>query len=292
MRQVYIYLVLLSSVAVSCVPTGKYKALQQHAQKTDSLYGWSQQTLKACQDANSDLNKQKTTMQNQLKSQELELNASKENITMLRKQLQELSALSSAQAESLKKSMDNIGAKDSYIQDLRAAVSHRDSVNLVALMNLKAYMGGYGDQDVRIKVEKGTVSVDIADSLLFTDSNSYALTPKARSVIGRLARVFNDVPEAGFTVEGHAGPADSLASTQDSLPDGWDISVKRAVAIVHMLQNDYHIASARMTAAGRMQELMPAATADSTGTVTVDRHTTRVIIIPDTDRILQMLERK
>ncbi|HVV07143.1 MAG TPA: OmpA family protein [Puia sp.] len=290
MRPAYIYLIFLSSVAVSCVPTGKYKALQQQAQKTDSLYAWTQRTLKTCQDVNSDLNKQKTAAQNQLKSQELELNASKENITTLRKQLVDLSALSSAQAESLKKSIDNIGAKDSYIQDLRAAVSHRDSVNLVALMNLKAYMGGYGDQDVRIKVEKGTVSVDIADSLLFTDSNSYALTARARSVIGRLARVFNDVPEAGFTVEGHA---DSLASTQDSLPDSWDISVKRATAIVRMLQNDYHIAPSRMTAAGRTQELMPAATTDSTsaGGVTADRRT-RVIIIPDTDGILQMLERK
>jgi len=287
MRLAHLYLVFLLSVAVSCVPTGKYKALQLQAQKTDSLYGWSQQTLKTCQDNNSDLNKQKTTLQNQMKSQDLELNASKENITMLRKQLQDLSALSSAQAEGLKKSMDNIGAKDSYIQDLRAAVAHRDSVNLVALMNLKAYMGGYGEQDVRIKVEKGMVSVDIADSLLFIDSNSYALTTKARSVIGRLARVFNDVPEAGFTVEGHT---DSLASTQDSLPDNWDISVKRATAIIRMLQNDYHIAPSRMTAAGRTQEPMPAVV-DTTGSVIADRRT-RVLIIPDTDRVLQMLERK
>jgi len=291
MRPAYIYLIFLSSLAVSCVPTGKYKALQQQEQKTDSMYAWSQQTLKTCQDNNNDLNKQKTTLQNQMKSQELELNASKENITMLRKQLQDLSALSSAQAESLKKSMDNIGAKDSYMQDLRAAVVHRDSVNLVALMNLKAYMGGFGDQDVRIKVEKGTVSVDIADSLLFTDSSSYTFTTKARSVIGRLARVFNDVPEAGFTIEGHAGHADSLASMRDSLPDSWDISVKRATAIVRMLQNDYHIAPSRMTAAGRMQELMSATTDTTTGGVIADRRT-RVIIIPDTDRILQMLERK
>lgn len=287
MRPAYIYLVFLSSAAVSCVSTGKYKALQLQAQKTDSLYAWSQQTLKNCQDKNSDLNNQKTTLQNQLNSQDLELTASKENITTLRKQLQDLSALSSAQAEGLKKSMDNIGAKDSYIQDLRAAVAHRDSVNLVALMNLKAYMGGYGEQDVRIKVDKGMVSVDIADSLLFIDSNSYTLTTKARSVIGRLARVFNDVPEAGFTIEGHT---DSLVSTQDSLPDNWDISVKRATSIIRMLQNDYHIAPSRMTAAGRTQELMPAMT-DTSGSVIADRRT-RVFIIPDTDRILQMLERK
>ncbi|HVU57666.1 MAG TPA: OmpA family protein [Puia sp.] len=280
MRPAYIYLIFLSSVAVSCVSTGKYKALQVQEQKTDSLYTWSQRTLKSCQDANNDLNKQKATMQDQLKSQGFELEASKENITLLRKQLQDLSTLSSAQAESLKKSMDNIGAKDSYMQELRAAVVHRDSVNLVALMNLKAYMGGYGEQDVRIKMEKGTLSVDIADSLLFTDSNSYTLTTKARSVIGRLARVLNDVPDIRFTIEGHADSlhADSLvAAAQDSLPDSWDISVKRATTIARMLQNDFHIAPSRMTAAGAIQEALPA---------------TRITFIPDMDRVLEMLERK
>jgi chemotaxis protein MotB len=268
---------LFSCFVVSCVSAGKYKALQKQSQKTDSLYAWSEQTLKTCQETNGDLNKQKTNLQNQLKSQGLELNASKENVTTLRKQVQTLSALSSAQAESLKQSIDNIGAKDSFIQDLHSAVAHRDSLNMVALMNLKAYMGGIGDSIVRIKVEKGTVSVDIADSLLFTDSSSYLFTPKARSVIGRLARVLNDVPDVGFTVEARAYFADSLAATRDSLPDVWDLSVKRATAIVQMLQNNYHIAPSRMTAAGNTRDSLPF---------------TRITITPDMDRVLTVLERK
>jgi chemotaxis protein MotB len=277
MSRAYFYLIFLSFAAVSCVSAGKYKSLQKQSEKTDSLYAWSEQTLKTCQETNLDLNKQKTNLQNQLKSQGLELNASKENITTLRKQVQTLSALSSAQAESLKQSIDNIGAKDSFIQDLHSAVAHRDSLNMVALMNLKAYMGGFGDSIVMIKVEKGTVSVDIADSLLFTDSSSYLFTPKARSVIGRLARVLNDVPDVGFTVEARAYFADSLAVAQDSLPDVWDLSVKRATAIVRMLQDNYHIAPARMTAAGNTRDPLPF---------------TRITITPEMDRVLTVLERR
>jgi chemotaxis protein MotB len=290
MRPAYIYLVFLISAAVSCVSAGKFKSLQLHSQKTDSLYAWSEQTLKSCQDKNSELDRQKTAAQTQLKSQDLELNACKENITMLRKQLIDLSALSSAQAEGLRKSMDNIGAKDSYMQDLHAAVVRRDSVNMAVLMNLKAYLGGLGDSVVRIKLDRGTVYVDISDSLLFTDSNSYTLTTKARSVVGRLARVFNDVPDAGFTIEGHVANTDSVMSAMDSLPDNWDISVKRATTIVRMLQNDFHIASSRMTAAGSTLAIMSPA-ADSTGALIADRRT-RVIVIPDTDRIFQVLDRK
>src|SRR3569833_1293686 len=111
MRPVYFSLLLLSSSMIACVSTGKYKAMEQQATRNDSLYTWSQRTLKASQDENAALNKQKTALLDQVKSIDLELNASKENVTLLRKQLSTLSALSSAQAESISKSLDNIGSK-------------------------------------------------------------------------------------------------------------------------------------------------------------------------------------
>ena len=49
----------------------------------------------------------------------------KENNTQALKQLQNLSVISSSQAESIKKSMENIGAKDSYIQDLQASLGEK-----------------------------------------------------------------------------------------------------------------------------------------------------------------------
>jgi chemotaxis protein MotB len=291
MRPVYFhFIIFLSSVlfCVSCVSTGKFKAMQQEANKYDSLYTWSMRTLKTCQDANNDLSKQKSTLQNETNDLNLLLTATKENNTQLRKQLQNLSALSSAQAESISKSLDNIGAKDIYIQDLQSAVAHRDSVNLVVLMDLKATLGSFGDQDVSIKVEKGVVNVDLSDKILFnSDSNSYTFTDRAKTVLGRLARVLNDQPDIGVMVEGHT---DSIPYLQERLVDNWDLSVKRATAVVRALQNDYNISPVRMTAAGR-SEYIPVASNDTAEGRAANRRT-RIVILPQLDQLLKVLDHK
>lgn len=290
MRSVNFYLfgtlVVLSSTG--CVSTGKFKAMEQQAQKNDSLYTWSQRTLKTCQDANNDLVRQKTALQNHANDLDLQLNASKENNTLLRKQLKDLSAISSAQAESIKKSLDNMGAKDSYIQDLRAAISHRDSVNLVVLMNLKAVLGNFGSQDVNIKVGKGAVYVDLSDTLLFSnDSNSYTVGPKAKAVLGRIARALNNEPDIEIMIEGHT---DSIAYPQDILPDNWDLSVKRATSLVRILQQEYNVSPLRMTAAGRSEYITVSSNDTPEGRAANRR--TRIIILPQTDRLLKLLERR
>jgi len=280
--------------------------MQQQAQKNDSLYTWSMHTLKTCQDDNDNLKKQKVSLQNQLTSENNLLTASNENNTQLRRQIQDLSAISSAQAESIRNSLDNMSAKDAYLQDLRLALMHRDSVNLAVLMDLKMTLGSFEDRGVNIKLEKGTLSIDLSDSLLFTsDSNGYTLTARGKSVVGRLARVFGDHSDLEFMVEGHTdsipnpqpngqdsastahdsitSPQNSTSVAQDSLSalralfaDNWDLSIKRAVAIVRLLQNNYNIAPVRMTAAGRNNP---------------DR-STRVVIFPQIDPLLRVLEHK
>jgi chemotaxis protein MotB len=291
MRPLYFYSIIFSTLLsfAGCVSTGKFKDMQQQAQKNDSLYIWAMHTLKTCQDDNNNLNKQKSSLQNQLNSVNSLLTASNENITQLRRQLQDLSAISSSQAESIKNSLDNMSAKDTYLRNLRSALMHRDSFNLAVVMNLKMALGGFGNQNVNIKLEKGVVSVDLSDSLLFNnDSNSYALTSKAKSVLGRLARIFRDQPDLEFMVEGHADSVhrdsvrtdsvrtDSVLYTRDALPDNWDLSVKRATAVVRIMQNQYGIAPVRMTAAGRS---------------TPDR-STRIVITPQLDPLLRVLEHK
>jgi chemotaxis protein MotB len=222
MRPIHFILIILTFTVLSCVSTGKYKAMQAEANKYDTLYTWSMRTLKTCQDVNNDLSRQKATLQNEANDMKGLLTATQDNNSQMRKQLQTLSALSSAQAESISKSLDNIGAKDTYIQNLQAAIAHRDSVNLVLVLNLKATIGGFGE-DVSIKVEKGFVYVDLSDKIMFnSDSNSagYTVTGKAKTVLGRLARVLNDQPDLEFMVEGHtdgaASPTDSAASHTDS----------------------------------------------------------------------------
>jgi chemotaxis protein MotB len=288
MRPIYFYLVILSSAMVSCVSTGKFKAMEQQSQKNDSLYTWSMRTLKTCQDTNNDLNRQKKALQDQTNDMKLEMIATKENNTEMRKQLQDLAAISSSQAQSLQKSLDNMSAKELYIRDLQSALAHRDSVNLAVVMNLKTTLGGFGEKDVSIKVEKGIVYVDISDKLLFNnDSNSYTVTDKAKTVLGRMARVLNDQPDIELMVEGHT---DSISYNRDSLSDNWDISVKRAASLVRILQRQYNISPVRMTAAGRSEYITVAPNDTPEGRAANRR--TRIIILPQLDQLLRLLERR
>jgi chemotaxis protein MotB len=280
---------LFSTLATltGCVSAGKYKALQEHAQNSDSLYTQSIRTLKICQDANSEMTRQKADMQAQMTNLNGLVTAAQENNSLLRKQLQSLSALSSTQAESIKRSLDNIGAKDSYIQELRAAIGHRDSVNLAVVLNLKAAVGGYGE-DVGIKVEKGVVYVDLSEKLLFnSDSNSYKVDDKAKPVLGRLARVLNDQPDIEFTVVGHT---ESVAHPDSVLVDNWDLSAKRATSVVRILQTDFNVSPLRMMAAGR-SEYAGMAPVDTPEGRAANRRT-RVVIHPQLDPLLRLLERK
>ena len=188
-----------------CVSSGQYKAVQAQAAKNDSLYTWSMRTLKTCQDNNEDLKRQKTALQDHNNDLDLQLTATKENVTMLRGQLKSLSAISNAQAESIKKSLDNMGAKDAYLMEIRSSMASRDSANMAMLMDLKGSIGGYGEQNLKIVVEKGVVNIELSDSLLYIDSNSDVLSSKARAVMGRLAKVLNAHPESNVIVEGSAG---------------------------------------------------------------------------------------
>lgn len=283
-------LFLLASAALSltgCVSAGAYKSLQQQAQKSDSLYTWSQQSLKTCQDANDALARKTASLQNETNDMKLQLTAAQENNGQLRKQVQDMAAISSAQAESIKRSIDNIGAKDQYIRDLRSAIGHRDSVNFAVLMDMKSMMGGFGDQDVNIRLEKGILYVDLSEKLLFGgDSSSYMVNDKAKGLLARLAKVMTAEPDVEFTVEAHT---ESVVHPQDILVDDWDLSAKRATSVVRILQNEYNISPTRMTACGR-SEYTGMAPSDTPEGRAANRRT-RITILPQLDRLLRLLER-
>lgn len=309
------YLAIVPAIllaATSCVSTGKFKAMQKQATQYDSLYTQSMRTLQVCQDDNKKLSKQKSALQDQANDMKTQLTATQENNASLRKQLQAISAISTAQAESLKKSLDNMGAKDSYMMALHTAVGRRDSANMALVLELKAAIGGYSDQGLAIKLENGTVHLDLKDSLLFGgDTTSYTVTDAAKQVLSRLAHVLNDQPSVEFMIEGHT---DSLSDAQDSLMDSWDLSVKRATAIARLMQKQYNVAPTRMTVAGRGEYAAAAVTdatvaaaatdstaaaasaatpsaADSVETLAAN-HRTRIIFLPQQEDMLRLLNQK
>jgi chemotaxis protein MotB len=284
-----------SMTLFSCVSTKKYNdAKNQASTKYDDLnkaYLKTENDLNRIKDSlnglNNDLLRKNTTLQQENDNLNKQVDFLKQNNNQVLNQLKDLSVISGAQAESIKKSMENIGAKDMYIQNLQSSIARKDSLNMALVMNLKGAIGNLDDKDINIKVDKGVVYIDISDKLLFK-SGSYDVTDRAKVVLGKVAKVLNNQPDIEFMVEGHT---DSLAYRNNgNLLDNWDLSVKRATTVVRLLQTAYGIEPKRMTAAGRSQYL-PVESNDSAEGRAANRRT-RIVILPQLDQFYKLLERK
>ena len=294
MKPKLIAIALFSSCFLfSCVRSKKFKKSQADYAELQTKHTTLQGDLTNCNDAKAELGRQKTALENDkttLNNQIADLNKQidylkKTNTTVL-KQMEDLSVVSSAQAENIRKSLENIGAKDLYIQDLQASMARKDSLNLALVMNLKGAVGSMDDQDINIKVDKGVVYIDISDKLLFK-SGKYEVTSQAKTVLGKVAAVLKNQPDIEFMVEGHT---DNVAYRSGVLLDNWDLSVKRATAVVRILQKEYGLDPAKMSAAGR-SEYHPIVANDSPENKATNRRT-RIVILPQLDQFFQLLEPK
>jgi chemotaxis protein MotB len=212
----------------------------------------------------------------------------KQNNNVVLSQLKDMSVVTGAQAESIKKSLENIGAKDLYIQGLQSSMARKDSINMNLVMNLKGAIGDLSDEDIDVKVDKGVVYVDISDKLLFK-SGSFSISDKAKTVLGKVAKVLAAQPNIEFMVEGHTDTK-QLLDNGSALEDNWDLSVKRATTVVRVLQETYGIDPKRMTAAGR-GEYAPIAENDNAANRARNRRT-RIVILPQLDQFFKLLEKK
>ncbi len=275
----------------SCVSSKKFKAAQADYAQLETRYKTLEGDLSDCSTEKATLSRQKEALereQAQLNARIKELNAQvdflKANNTTALKQLEDLSVITAAQAESIKKSMENIGAKDAYIQTLQQQMARKDSLNMALVMNLKGAIGNLDDEDINIKVDKGVVYVDISDKLLFK-SGSYDVTERARTILGKVALVLKNQPDIEFMVEGHT---DNVPYRSGVLLDNWDLSVKRATAVVRILQKQYGLDPAKMAAAGR-GEYNPLMGNDSKEGKAANRRT-RIVILPQLDQFFKLLE--
>lgn len=196
-----------------------------------------------------------------------------------------LTTLTSKGAANLEKSLESLQEKDLTIRKLQDAITRRDSVNLSLVQSLKGVLGNLDDTDIEISVEKGVVFVSISDKLLFS-SGSYNVTSRAKEVLGKVAKVVNNKPDFEFMVEGHTDNVPYKG--RGALLDNWDLSVKRATAVVRVLQNDYGVDPKRMTAAGR-SEYIPLVANDNTADRAKNRRT-RIVILPKIDQFYSMIE--
>jgi chemotaxis protein MotB len=278
---------LLLFLFTSCVSSKKFKKSQADYAALQTRYQTLEGTLTDCNNRNDGLQKEKEQLNTKINDLNKEIENIKQNYTQALSQLENLSVISKQQAESIKQSLQNIGAKDAYIQTLQQQMAYKDSLNMVLVMNLKGAIGNMEDEDINIKVDKGVVYIDISDKLLFK-SGKYEVTAKANEVLGKVALVLKNQPDIEFMVEGHT---DNVAFKGNGvLIDNWDLSVKRATTVVRLLQKEYGMDPMKMAAAGR-GEYHPVADNTTVEGKAMNRRT-RIVILPKLDQFFQLLEPK
>lgn len=257
-------------VMTSCVSNKKFRAVQEQLKTTEDLLNTATIKLNSC-----------------LKDKEL-LQSKNEMLAKnnegLMTNLGNMTILTQKGADNLERSLESLKEKDLTIKNLRDAVTRRDSINLALVQSLKGVLGNLDDEDITVQVDKGVVYVSISDKMLFS-SGSYNVTPRAREVLGKVAKVVNNKPDFEFMVEGHT---DNVPIKNTCIKDNWDLSVLRATAVVRILQNDFGVTASRMTAAGRGEYIPVTSNASADGRALNRR--TRIVVLPKLDQFYNMIE--
>lgn len=297
---------LLLSVAMlslsSCVSKKQFQAKQTEMDEMKLRYEERVQTLnREIDDLNNEIagledevdqleddllvcNTSLANQQTKAEALQEEVNYLKNTNTNLLDRMSELSVISQAGAENIKKSLETLGKQSEYIKDLNSSIQRKDSVNLVLVQNLKRSLSDVNDEDVTIEVKKGVVYISLSDKMLFK-SGRYEITPRANEVLGKIAKVVKDHRELDILVEGHT---DNVPIKTNCLQDNWDLSVMRATSVVRSLQEQHGVAPERMTAGGR-SEFIPK-TSNATAEGKAQNRRTEIIILPKLDQFFQLLE--
>ena len=268
---------ILMVFLASCVSQKKFTELEQLQQNTKSLLDTTTIKMNSCEEEKEAALASLET----LKQQNKFLNANNQDLI---NNIGNLTTLSQKGAENLEKSLESMKEKDLRIEKMQDAVTKKDSVTLALVTSLKGVLGNLSDDDIEINVEKGVVYVSISDKLLFR-SGSYTVTSKAKAVLGKVAKVVNDKPDIEFMVEGHT---DNVPIKADGILDNWDLSVKRATAVIRILQNNFDVSPQRMTASGRSYYI-PIADNDTARNRAKNRRT-RIVILPKLDQFYDLID--
>jgi chemotaxis protein MotB len=237
-----------------------YNALKANYDNLKNSYDALEKNSSAAIAENSKKNRELLA---QLEAKEQALAAENNRLETLKKQLEDRSNRI-AELESV------IAAKDKAMNDLKNAISR-------ALTDFEG-------KGLTVELRDGKVYVSMENKLLF-QSGSWAVGGQGRQAVKQLGNVLADNPDIAILIEGHTDNVPYKGNGQ--LSGNWDLSTKRATAIVNILRENPNINPENLTAAGR-GEYAPVATNDTAEGRAKNRRI-EVILTPKLDELSRLL---
>ncbi len=255
----------------SCISKKQYDALNLNYKQCIENVAERQREIQDLKSANSGLQSQNDLLKDQNGALKSSLDACLSN-----------QGKGSANIDKL---IGEINASNAYIKRLISTNAKNDSLNLALSNKLKRSLDNIADADVDVKVLKGVVMISLSDKMLYK-TGDYNVLPAAQEVLGKVAKVINDYDKYSVLIEGNT---DNVPLNSSNLPkDNWDLSALRGTAIAKILQTQFGVDPARITAGGR-SEYNPKTTNMSVSGRAENRRT-EIIIMPKLDEFMKLMD--
>lgn len=265
--------VSLSLLLGSCVSKKKYTELETQLDNTQS------ELMKTRVDK-EDCEEKYAQVQERVSNYYAKINSLQEENDNKLEMVDNIAAMSTKSKEAMRKTLAKVDP-----EKLKDAKTLSDSIDVAVSYNLTKSLNEGEDDGIDINVEETVVQITISDELLFK-SGSYWVNPKANKLLEKIAEVVKSEPSMEVLVEGHT---DDQTIVEDSyLEDNWDLSVRRATSIVRVLQDKFGVDGKQLIASGR-SSYMPLDDNETAEGREKNRRT-RILILPNLDKFLAMLE--
>lgn len=190
-------------------------------------------------------------------------------------------AAENARLETLKKELES---RSKRVAELESVIASKDAAMTKLKNAISKALTNFEGKGLTVEQRNGKVYVSMENKLLF-ESGSWAVGTQGKQAVKQLGMVLADNPEIAILIEGHTDNVPYKGNEQ--LSGNWDLSAKRATAIVHILRENASIHPENLTAAGR-GEFAPIAS-NETATGKAQNRRIEVILTPKLDEISKLL---
>ena len=170
------------------------------------------------------------------------------------------------------------------LQELEDLIAAKEASMRKLKETLSKALNSFEGKGLTVEQKNGKVYVSMENKLLF-NSGSWAVGSEGKKAIIEVGKVLGDNPDISVLIEGHTD--DDAFTASGPIADNWDLSTKRATAIVTILSENKKINKQSLTAAGR-GEFSPLGN-NSTAEGKAKNRRIEIILTPRLDEISKML---
>ncbi|MBU0942664.1 MAG: OmpA family protein [Flavobacteriaceae bacterium] len=189
-----------------------------------------------------------------------------------------------AKAKALAIEQERLSKSAQRLQELENLIAAKEATMRKLKETLSNALNGFEGKGLTVEQKNGKVYVSMENKLLF-NSGSWSVGPEGKKAVVELGKVLGENPDIAVLIEGHTDN-DPYAGS-GPIADNWDLSTKRATAIVSILSENKAINKKNLTAAGRGQ-FSPLA-GNETAEGKAKNRRIEIILTPRLDEIAEML---